>query len=450
MRGLALKIFLSFWLIFAALIASFAVLRSRSPSIRVADHVQQYGLIAAALLESRGAPACADFAAAVAERTRVALVLLDARGALACHAPAVDADRFAPPAPGGPAARSPAADALSADVRGPSGAGYTAVGAPLPGFDTALPVRPPFPFGAVGITILVSGAVCFSMARYLARPLRQMRDVSYRLAAGDLQARVGPRVAARRDEIGDLVRDFDVMASRLEALVRAEHQLLSDISHELRSPLARLNVALELAKRKAGPEAQSDLERLEEEAERMNDLIGRLLALARAESVDAAATREPVDLADIVRHVTTDADYEAQRQQKSVALHIVATPPVNGDPQLIASALDNVVRNAVRYTPERTIVDVTLDGAGADAVITVRDRGPGVPATEIDRIFRPFHRVEPGRHRESGGVGLGLAIAQRAVAVHGGRIAAENAEDGGLCVTIRLPVGEISQAADPR
>jgi two-component system sensor histidine kinase CpxA len=266
-----------------------------------------------------------------------------------------------------------------------------------------------------------------------------VRDVSYRLAAGDLQARVGPQVAARRDEIGDLVRDFDAMASRIEALVHSQGQLLSDISHELRSPLARLNVALELARRKAGPDAQADLERIEAEADRMNELIGRVLALARAESSEPSDTPEPVDVAEVVRHVTGDADYEAQRQHRSVALRIAAAPSVNGDPRLIASAVDNVVRNAVRYTPEQSTVEVVVDGTDREALISVRDHGPGVPASETERIFTPFHRVEPGRNRETGGVGLGLAIARRAIAVHGGSITAENAFDGGLRVTIRLP-----------
>jgi two-component system sensor histidine kinase CpxA len=238
------------------------------------------------------------------------------------------------------------------------------------------------------------------------------------------------------------------MASRIEALVHSQSQLLSDISHELRSPLARLNVALELARRKAGPDAQGDLERIEGEADRMNDLIGRVLALARAESIEALATTEPVDLVDVVRHVAEDADYEAQRQQKSVALRVAASPSVNGDALLIASAVDNVVRNAIRHTSERSTIDVVVDRTDGEAVISVRDFGPGVPASEIERIFSPFHRVEPSRDRETGGVGLGLAIAQRAISVHGGRITAENATNGGLRVIIRLPMEDSAPRVD--
>jgi len=169
-------------------------------------------------------------------------------------------------------------------------------------------------------------------------------------------------------------------------------------------------------------------------------LIGRVLALARAERLEAAEAAEAFDLNEIVRRVTDDAQYEAQRQHKSVAFRTAATPRVNGDPRLIASAVDNVVRNAVRHTPERSTVDVVLDFRDQEAVITVRDHGPGVPASELERIFSPFHRVETARNRETGGVGLGLAIARRAIEIHRGSITAENSSDGGLRVTIRLPL----------
>jgi len=356
--------------------------------------------------------------------------------------PGADLAAFLRYVDGGPGddLRTDASGAIAlVSVQGPSGAAFTAVGASLPGFDT-VPIRPSFPYGPVSLAILVSGIVCFAVARYLARPLERVRDASYRLAAGDLQARVGPSVGARRDEIGDLVRDFDAMAARIEALVHAQGQLLSDISHELRSPLARLNVALELARRKAGPDAHVDLDRIEREADRMNDLVGRVLALARAEGNPASDATAPVEIGDLVRHVTEDADYEAERQQKSVTLRVAAEPTVNGDAHLVASAVENVLRNAVRYTPERTTVEVVVDATDREAVITVRDHGSGVPPAELERIFAPFHRVEPARPRESGGVGLGLAIARRAIAVHGGRISAENVPDGGLRVIIRLPL----------
>ncbi|MCC7242131.1 MAG: HAMP domain-containing protein [Acidobacteria bacterium] len=436
MRGLALKIFLSFWLIFVVMIASFAVVPPPEPSPRFVDHVQQNGLVAAALLEQHSAEACDDYLAAVEVQTHLSVALFDAARTPVCRSPGAD------PEAGGDSETDGILDENTVahmDIAGPSGKPYTAVGVLQSGFDAAR-MRAPFPYNLVAIAILVSGIVCFAMARYLARPLRLVRDASYRLAAGDLNARAGPGVGTRNDEIGDLVRDFDAMAGRLEALLHAQSQLLSDMSHELRSPLARLNVALALARRKSGPEAESDLDRVETEADRMNELIGHILALARAESHETQAPTQLVDLADVVRGVTDDAHFEASQQHKVVDLRVATEVRLPADAQLIASAVDNIVRNGVRHTPPGSRVEVLVDRTESHAVIRVRDHGPGVPATEVERIFSPFHRVEPGRNRDTGGVGLGLAIARRAVAVHGGTIAAENANGGGLCVTVRLPL----------
>ena len=427
MRGIALKIFLSFWLIFAVLIASFELLRDERRDFRFGDHLRQSGGVAALIFEGQGSAACAGYAAALEESAHIQFALLDAQRQAVCRSPGAPTADFTESIP----------------IRSPGGASFTAVGRALPGF--RLPFdRPPFPYRPVALAIVVSGIVCFAMARYLAAPLRHVRDVSYRLAAGDLHARAGPSVGRRHDEIGELVRDFDAMAARLEALVHAQSQLLSDISHELRSPLARLNVALELARRKAGPEACTDLNRIEAEAERMNELIGRVLALARAES-NPQSLMTPVDLAAIVRQVAEDADYEAQRQDKLVDFCSTVTPTVEGDAQLIASAVDNVLRNAVRYTRTGSAVDVVLAATSDDAIVVVRDHGPGVPDAELERIFSPFHRVQSDRNRETGGVGLGLAIARRAITVHGGTITAANAPDRGLVVTIRLPLLERSE-----
>jgi len=308
MRGLALKIFLSFWLIFVVMIASFAVVPPPEPSPRFVDRVQQNGLVAAALLEQHSAEACDDYLAAVEVQTHLGMTLFDTARAPVCRSPGADPMHLRAEAGGD----SETGDILDegtiarVDITGPAGRPYTAVGVSQRGFDAAR-TRAPFPYNLVAIAILVSGIVCFAMARYLARPLRLVRDASYRLAAGDLNARAGPSVGARRDEIGDLVRDFDAMAGRLEALLHSQSRLLSDMSHELRSPLARLNVALALARRKSGPEAERDLDRVETEADRMNELIGHVLALARAESHETPAPTQLVDLADVVRGVTDDA-----------------------------------------------------------------------------------------------------------------------------------------------
>jgi two-component system sensor histidine kinase CpxA len=317
---------------------------------------------------------------------------------------------------------------------------FRAAARTLPGFG-AVPVRPPVPWGPLGVTILVSGLVCFLVARYLAKPLQLVREASNRLASGQLQARAGPTGQKRKDEIGDLVRAFDSMAGRLEALVHAQSRILSDISHELRSPLARLSVALELARRKSGDVAASELDRIEIESDRMNELIGRVLALARTEQQPGAPTVS-IDLHDLVEEVVADASYEARQQHKSVTFESAANPQVSGDPTLLASAIDNVVRNAVRYAPPDGTVEVTLAIDGEVALVVVRDHGPGVPSSDLERIFSPFHRVEPSRTRieSDGGVGLGLSIARRAIEIHGGTITAEHADGGGLRVAMRIPL----------
>ncbi len=303
------------------------------------------------------------------------------------------------------------------------------------------PASSPFfiPTPVLVAAIIVSAVVCFLLARHLASPLKRVRDASGRLASGDLSARAGAMLRPRRDEIGDVIRDFDAMAERLSVLVSAQKQLLSDISHELRSPLAGLQVAVELARRKAGPDAERDLNRIEAEGTRMNELIGQILTLARADR-DRPPAAETFDLSEVVQSVAADTDYEAHRTGRGVRVRHAETAMVCGDSALLASALENVVRNGCRYTAVGTSVDITLGVTRSHARVVVRDYGPGVPPEETDRIFLPFHRVGSSRDRDSGGAGLGLSIAARAVAVHGGSIHAINADGGGLQVTIEIPL----------
>jgi two-component system sensor histidine kinase CpxA len=434
MRGIALKIFGSFWGIFAVLIASSALLRPPGADLRLAHYVHTQGSIASTLLEQRGSDQCGDFAAALAGRG-LRLALFDANGRLVCPVPSADSAMLERDIQ---ALRSRTESHLVAlaTIESPSGTRLTAAGTALPGFFAGI-LRPSFPYRAVAYAILVSGLVCFAMARYLARPLKLVRDTSYRLASGDLSARAGHAIGHRRDEIGQLVRDFDVMAAQIEAHVHAQHQLLHDISHELRSPLARLNVALELARRNATVDSVTNLDRIEKEAERMNDLIGRLLTLARAENFPHLG-RTSVDLGAVIRQVVADARFEAQRHAKSVILAENAAPAIPGHAQLIASAIDNIVRNGLRHTAPQSAVEISVDATQTEAMITVRDHGPGVPASDVEKIFSPFYRVESRRERD--GVGLGLPIARRSIEVHRGTVSAANASDGGLCVTIRLPL----------
>jgi signal transduction histidine kinase len=291
--------------------------------------------------------------------------------------------------------------------------------------------------------LVVSSIACYLLSRHITAPILKLREAARRLASGDLAVRVAPAVGARRDEIGELARDFDVMAGRVEALLTSMRHLLGNISHELRSPLSRLGVALELAGRHSSPEAGRYLGRIELEAERLNELIGRLLAFARLESGIGEAKRESFDLAEVVGEVAADADFEAKVAGKTVRVTESTACIVSGARELIRSAVENVMRNAIRYTKEGTEVEVairrTLDTAVPAAIVTIRDHGPGVPESDLDKLFRPFYRVGEARERQTGGTGLGLAITERAVLLHGGTVKASNAPEDGLIVEITIP-----------
>ena len=283
------------------------------------------------------------------------------------------------------------------------------------------------------------GLVCYFLARYITDPVLKLRAALRRFGDGDLEQRVGASVGRRRDELGELARDFDHMAERIATLLGAQRRLLQDISHELRSPLARQRVALELVRQQGGDDAVRALDRAEREAERLDELIGELLTLTRLESSTDGAAQVPVDLAALVREVIENAEFEACGGNRAVRLVTCAPCVAIGVPELLRRAVENVVRNALAYTADETEVAVSLDQDGDDAVIQVRDHGPGVPDTELADIFRPFYRVSRARDRQSGGVGLGLAIAARAIRFHGGAVLARNHPDGGLAVRIRLP-----------
>jgi signal transduction histidine kinase len=329
---------------------------------------------------------------------------------------------------------------------------YPALSARDKNYVLVLQTTRPFPFGDQAtfrahffrafLILLTAGALCYWLARYLTNPIARLRAATRQFAGGDLSVRVGSSMGKRRDEIAELGRDFDQMAERIESLLSAQRRLLSDISHELRSPLARLNVALELARQRAGEEAQGVLARIEREAERLNEMIGQLLTLSRLETGAQTLARKPVDLARLVKEVAEDADFEARSLNRQVKVNEVQPCIVNGSEELLRSALENVVRNGVRHTAEQTAVELTLrvDPATKQGMVTVRDHGAGVPTADLERIFQPFYRVDAARDRRSGGVGLGLAITWRAVNWHSGTVRVENARDGGLRVCLSLPL----------
>lgn len=316
---------------------------------------------------------------------------------------------------------------------------------------TELPPEPHAPLGIHGVPglgiligIISSGLVCYVLARYLTAPIVRLRDATQKLAAGDLTARAGMPGSRRHDETAELVRDFDRMAERLQKLVSAQRRLLTDISHELRSPLARLSVALELARQRSGADARGALDRIDRETNRLNEMIQRLLTLVRLEGGDDSFDKSAVHLQRLIEEIAKDAAFEAQSRQCRVEVEIIAECVVSGNASLLHSAIENVVRNAIRYTEEGTTVRIRLqsqeDQAGWQAVVQVTDSGPGVPEDALEKLFRPFYRIDDARGRQTGGVGLGLAITARAVSLHGGSVRALNRSQGGLMVEIRLPL----------
>src|SRR5262245_35171546 len=292
-----------------------------------------------------------------------------------------------------------------------------------------------FPFLAFGVSVFI----CLMITRHITLPLFELRGAADRIAEGNLAARVPSQVRNRRDEIGQLGRDFDRMAERLEALVDGHKRLLGDVSHELRSPLSRLLVALGLA-RKGGAQATPQLlDRLALQANRRGNLIGQLLTLSRIQSGSHDIPASSIDLTNLVHEIVNDAAFEAQAHGKHVGITASDECTVSAAEELLRSAIENVIRNAVRYTRPGSSVDVSIRRERQSAMIRVRDRGPGVPETMLSEIFLPFRRVPAAEGTPNEGSGLGLAIAYRAVAMTGGNIRAINAADGGLIVEIGLP-----------
>ena len=306
--------------------------------------------------------------------------------------------------------------------------------------------EPETQFLRVVAIFLVTGLFCFGLARYLATPVGRIRVAAQRIASGDLSARVQKnRIPRGHDEIAKLAGDFNKMADRMEALVTAQNRLLGDVSHELRSPLARLNLALELARRGDETKREAALVRIEREAGRLDELIGELLTLSRLENgLPSEKLNQNVDVAALLHEIAADAQFEAVGSGRGVQAAYDGPEEcvfVRGDAELLRRAFENLTRNALKHTFDDSQVLLELRNAGDKVVVAVKDGGPGVPDAELKAIFRPFYRVETARDRAGSdrGTGLGLAIAERAVSAHGGEIRASNRKEGGLCVEIELP-----------
>jgi len=450
MHRLFWKIFLSFWaalILFAGsamLTASHYLEQARlenvamSPRARLLSHVSDAQRIA----ERDGVDGLKAWLNEIDRREPVPLFLLDRNGTdlLGRPLPLGIAERLAREAMH--AGRGPVGARLRLEIRLPDDTEYRLI-ADYQGVTLGRVLdRPHVVALPLILAALVSGLVCFLLARYLTAPLGRLRRATEAYAAGDLSARVAPTLGTRKDEVADLAHAFDHMAQRLQELMASQRQLLSDVSHELRSPLARLQVALGLARQRVAGQADAEFDRIEHEAERVNDLIGQLLSLAKLEASVAPATREPVDLAELLASIASDADYEARASRRRVAIERSEPAVIRGEARLLHSALENIVRNAVRYTPENTSVTLSLErdrGKPDSWRIVIRDQGPGVPEAMLPRLFEPFVRVGDARDRASGGYGLGLAIAQKAVRLHGGEVTALNEPAGGFCVVVTLP-----------
>jgi two-component system sensor histidine kinase CpxA len=283
------------------------------------------------------------------------------------------------------------------------------------------------------LMVLCVGVLCWALARYIARPVKVLRAATQKLAAGDLTARAAPQLAPRRDELVDLAHDFDVMAARIESLLRSQRQMLGDISHELRSPLTRLGVALELAE-----SGDTDaLHRMRGDLIKLDQLIEQILTLNRLDS--GGIEFEPIKLEAVLSEIVRDANYEGRAHNVTVDLQSEPAT-LDANPALLKSCIENIVRNALRYSPENSRVEVESRTQGGQLVVAVRDCGPGVPVEALPRLFEPFYRVAESRSEKSGGRGLGLSISLRAAAAHGGTVTARNREGGGLEVEVRLPL----------
>ena len=450
MKSLFLRIFLSFWMAFAlflvlAILVTLA-LRPRSSTweaLRTSvlnDAVSAY--------EAGGEHQLRQYLQEIEATQHVRAYLFDERGEELSHrAPPDWAIRVAQ---GGPRSSRDGfilpAPPMQRDSRASSDGKhrYTLVMGLPPGPRVFIGPRG-MPLPALFGLVLSSGIACYFLSWYLTKPIVRLRSATLRLAAGDLTARTGAPASKKRDEVTSLMRDFDAMAERVETLVKAQSRLLNDISHELRSPLARLNVALGLARQRAGVESTDMLDRIELEASRLNELIGRILTLARLEDGEQRVSQTPVPLGELVAGVAEDAEFEAQERR----CHVHTVIPegdwsVRGNDSLLHSAVENVVRNAIRYTQEGSSVEIELNsekrGDRAEAVLRVSDSGSGVPADALQKLFEPFYRLDDARGRLTGGVGLGLAITERAVRFHGGKVSAFNRAEGGLMVEIRLPL----------
>jgi two-component system sensor histidine kinase CpxA len=458
MHSLYWRIFLAFWAALALILVGTVTVAVNATAHRTDRPWIQRGQLyaqAARAFESGGGPALQEWLQSLAAEpfSRTFVVGPDGREVLGRPLPRTLNSSLESANGGG--TRSGAAPGAIAPIGGalvlvaPGGGTYHVVVGPVrdsPRLFGELEL-PGVPLAILAIALAASAGVCYLLARYLAAPVDRLRVATRQMAAGDLDVRVLPALRGRQDDLGLLAADLDAMAQRLRQLLEGKQQLLRDVSHELRSPLTRLQLALSLARREHSS-ADRHLARIACEADRLEQLIARTLKLVRLERVaDAPIEQRSVDIGELLHNIASDVAIEADVRGCVVNVQSAEGLLVCGDSELLRSAFENVIRNAVRFSPEGGVVVVSArrvahSDAGDTVEIAVHDSGPGVPEKELGLIFEPFYRVDAARaHQGAAGEGLGLAIAARALAVHGGAISAHNMPGGGLAVVVTLPFG---------
>jgi two-component system sensor histidine kinase CpxA len=448
MRSLFIKIFFLFWLSNAvlSLVAFFAFtwLTDETPeSPPESQTIEALATHAVSVYERHGLPALYAYLAQLRKSQHVRGFVLDAQGrALAKPVPehiATQIERY-------PQSISPLANRAgrffirAVEVQSPSGTPYRFIATYRPRrfwWHRHMP-----PSGRFALFLVATALASVAIAVLLTRPLRRLRAATQQFAEGNLAVRAPVAVRQRADAIGELGREFDHMAERIEKLVEAQNRLLRDVSHELRSPLARMQVALTLVEEHADATAAEDLGRIQTEIQRLNALIESLLTLIRLESGTSHLVKRDLDLQELLGQVVTDAEYEHHGVGTRVDFKAAGAALVHGDEATLRSAFENVLRNALRYTANNTAVTVTIEPQDATSStwhIRVCDRGPGVPEEHLERLFEPFFRSDAARSEHTGSHGIGLAIARAVIERHGGQIRARNRPGGGLCVRVELP-----------
>jgi two-component system OmpR family sensor kinase len=446
MRSLHLRIFLAFWLIIVLSIVTAASLgflyaeraRSSLQSFEVSDAM----IDASEALRGRGRAGLVTWLESLPFAAESVIYIVDEQGRELIDRQLPGPVRMtlrrsmmqaAPRQQRPPRQREP--DSLRparpyAELVGPAGEVYTLIVLP-PQTAVARWLSERGGLGLAIIALLVSAGVSYLLARVISKPISRFRESTAAIAAGDLDTRMASGIEKRSDEIGELAKDFNHMTRELQLAWQRQAELTSNVSHELRSPLARLKVALELARRKTGELAE--LDRIDVETERLDEIIGQLLTFSKLDA-DPHERAESVDLVELLAGVIDDVQFEHIQNAVDIDLRCDSDISINGYPLALRSAFENLLRNAASHGGGQ--IQVRVLSEGEQAIVEVQDRGEGVPEAELERLFEPFYRTS--NSAETQGAGLGLAIAARAIAIHDGSIDARNTDEG-LCIAVRLP-----------